>query len=90
MGLYEWLMQLHESDPEEHDVDWEALPGGAAVGADLATLQRLVAVVREREGAPVPRHRARWSPACAPWRAAPRLTPLPRCAGCRRRPWSTS
>lgn len=50
MELYAWLMQLHEQDPELHEVNWEEVPGGAAVGADLATLQRLVAVVREQEG----------------------------------------
>ncbi len=48
--LYEWLMQLYEGDPDLHGVNWEELAGGAAVGADLATLQRLVAVVREQEG----------------------------------------
>ncbi len=50
VALYEWLMQLHQRDPDEHVVDWEVLPGGAAVGAGLATLQRLVALVREWEG----------------------------------------
>ncbi len=48
--LYDWLMQLHAENPETCHVEWQSLPGAAALGADLATLQREVARADERMG----------------------------------------
>ncbi len=42
VALCDWLMQLYDSDSSRYHVDWLRLPCGAALGADLATLQRVV------------------------------------------------
>lgn len=48
--LHDWLMQVHAENPETCRVDWASIPGAAALGADLATLQREVARLDEMIG----------------------------------------
>ncbi len=48
--LCEWYLQLHERAPDAHPVDWTRLPVFAAFGAELPTLQHVVARAQGRVG----------------------------------------